>query len=280
MTQSNNPLRRFFRQPSIYLRLPSQGKHYPPGTLEMPPNGELPILPMTALDEILSRTPDALFNGSATAEVIRSCVPNIRDPWVVPSVDLNALLVASRVASYGHEMTVPTACPECKEEQEVEVDLRVVLDSLRAADYDQPLQQGDMQIYFTPLTYKQMNENGRLKFDDEKLLQSLADGVGDEEQRLTQLGETFRRVTEMTVQVVSDSIAAIKTQEAIVTEKEFIVEFLKNCQKPVFEAIKDRAVELRQGSEIKPLELTCTQCQHQYKQEFTLDMSNFFVAAS
>jgi hypothetical protein len=177
-------------------------------------------------------------------------------------------------------MTVPTACPECKEEQEVEVDLRVVLDSLRAADYDQPLQQGDMQIYFTPLTYKQMNENGRLKFDDEKLLQSLADGVGDEEQRLTQLGETFRRVTEMTVQVVSDSIAAIKTQEAIVTEKEFIVEFLKNCQKPVFEAIKDRAVELRQGSEIKPLELTCTQCQHQYKQEFTLDMSNFFVAAS
>ena len=280
MTQSNNPLRRFFRQPSIYLRLPSQGKYYPPGTLDMPPNGELPILPMTALDEILARTPDALFNGSATAEVIRSCVPNIHDPWSVPSVDLNALLVASRVASYGHEMTVPTMCPECKEEQEVEVDLRVVLDSLRAADYDQPLMQGDMAIYFAPLTYKQMNENSRLKFDDEKLLQSLADGMGSEEQKLAQLGETYRRVTEMTMRVVADSIAAVKTQEAIVTEKDFIIEFLKNCEKHVFEAIKDYAVKLRQGSELKPLTLSCTQCQHQYMQEFTLDMSNFFVAAS
>jgi hypothetical protein len=280
MTQSNNPLRRFFRQPSIYLRLPSQGKYYPPGTLDMPPNGELPILPMTALDEILARTPDALFNGSATAEVIRSCVPNIQDPWAVPSVDLNALLVASRVASYGHEMPVPTTCPKCETEQEVELDLRVVLDSLRAADYDQPLQQGDMLIYFAPLTYRQMNENSRIKFDDEKLLQSLAEGGGTEEQKLAQLGETFRRVTEMTVNVVSESIAAIKTNDAMVTEKEYIREFLKNCPKIVFEAIKDHAVELRRGSDLKPLALTCSQCQHEYQQEFTLDMSNFFGAAS
>ena len=279
MTPTNNPLRRFFRQPSIYLRLPSQGKHYPPGCLDMPPNNELPILPMTAMDEIMARTPDALFNGSATAEVIRSCVPNIRDPWQVPSTDLNALLVASRVASYGHEMTIPTTCPECKAEHEIEIDLRVVLDSLRSPDFDKPLMQGDMMIFFAPLTYRQLNENSRIKFDDEKLLQSLAD-TSDEEQKLTQLGEAFRRVTEMTVRVVSDSIAAIKTQDAMVTEPEFIQEFLKNCEKTIFEAIRDHVVQLRQDSEIKPLTLTCTDCQHQYQQAFTLDMSNFFEAAS
>jgi hypothetical protein len=246
----------------------------------MPPNGELPILPMTAVDEILARTPDALFNGSATAEVIRSCVPNIRDPWAVPSVDVNALLVASRVASYGHSMEIPTQCPKCQSEQEVELDLRIVLDSLSAADYDQPLTQGDLMIYFTPLTYRQMNENSRIKFDDEKLLQSLAENISDEEQKLTQLGETFRRVTEMTLRVVSDSIAAIKTQDAIVNEKEYIIEFLRNCNKSMFEAIKEYAVNQRRGSELKPLSITCDQCQHQYQQEFTLDMSNFFGAAS
>ena len=100
----NNPLTQYFRQPAIYIRLPSQGKFYPNGSLNMPPNGELPVLPMTSVDEITYRTPDALFNGSATVSVIKSCVPNIRDPWVMPSADMDAVLVGIRIASYGHDM--------------------------------------------------------------------------------------------------------------------------------------------------------------------------------
>ena len=75
---SNNPLKQFFRQPAIYVRLPSQGKFYPPGVLEMPATGELPVYPMTAIDEITYRTPDALFNGQATVNVLQSCVPDIK----------------------------------------------------------------------------------------------------------------------------------------------------------------------------------------------------------
>ena len=67
---SNNPLKQYFRQPAIYVRLPSGGQHYPPGAINMPPNGELPVFPMTAMDEITYRTPDALFNGSAVISVI------------------------------------------------------------------------------------------------------------------------------------------------------------------------------------------------------------------
>ena len=110
MTESTNPLRKYFRQPSIHLRLPSGGKFYPPGTLDLPPNGEIPILPMTAVDEITTRTPDALFNGSAVVDIMHSCVPNIGDPWSIPAVDFNALLAAVRLASYGHEMEVSTTC--------------------------------------------------------------------------------------------------------------------------------------------------------------------------
>ena len=56
----NNPLKQYFRQPAIYIRLPSQGKNYPEGSLNMPPTGELAVYPMTAIDEITYRTPDAL----------------------------------------------------------------------------------------------------------------------------------------------------------------------------------------------------------------------------
>jgi hypothetical protein len=107
----NNPLRQYFRQPAIYIRLPSGGEFYPPGTLDMPPNQELPVLPMTAVDEITYRTPDALFNGSAMVNVIQSCVPNIRDAWAIPAMDVDSILVGIRVASYGHSYGIDQSMP-------------------------------------------------------------------------------------------------------------------------------------------------------------------------
>ena len=67
---SDNPLKQYFRRPAVYLKLPSGGLGYPEGTIDMPDTGELPVYPMTAIDEITSRTPDALFNGTAVVEVI------------------------------------------------------------------------------------------------------------------------------------------------------------------------------------------------------------------
>jgi hypothetical protein len=103
---SINPLTQYFRQPAIYVKLPSNGEHYTPGALTMPANRELPVYPMTAIDEITYRTPDALFNGNAVTNVIKSCIPNIVDPWAIPAMDVDTILVAIRIASYGHIMEV------------------------------------------------------------------------------------------------------------------------------------------------------------------------------
>ena len=76
-----NPLKQYFRRPAIYLRLPSEGKFYSQGAIDLPENKEIPIYPMTAIDEITTKTPDMLFNGTAVIEIIKSCVPNIKNPW-------------------------------------------------------------------------------------------------------------------------------------------------------------------------------------------------------
>ena len=96
---TNNPLRQYFRQPAIYIKLPSQGKYYPPGTLNSSVTGEYPVYPMTAIDEITYRTPDAMFNGQATVNVIQSCVPDIKDAWQMQAIDMDTVLVAIRIAS-------------------------------------------------------------------------------------------------------------------------------------------------------------------------------------
>ena len=161
----NNPLRQYFRQPAIYIRLPSNGSFYPQGAIEIPPNGEFPVYPMTAIDEITYRTPDALFNGQAVVNVIQSCIPAIKDAWAVPTTDMDTILIAIRIASYGHEMDFSTQCPRCNEVTEQGIDLRSVLDTLKSPDYKKPITHGDIEIYFKPMTYQNYNENNQLQFE-------------------------------------------------------------------------------------------------------------------
>jgi len=280
MNQTANPLRKYFRQPVIFLRLPSGGKFYPPGTIQMPENGEIPIYPMTAVDEITTRTPDALFNGSTIMEIIRSCVPNILDPWAVHSGDLNALLAAVRLASYGSEMEISTSCPTCNHVHQVSIDLRIVLDQQQMPNYEQPLVAGDLTIHCSPMTYRQINEVGKVQYEDQKIINMINQVDLSEEEKMAKLGEAFKRITALTIRSIASSIGAIRTADAMVTDQEQIHEFLVNSPKIVFDSIKDHIVKLRTASEIKPIKMTCEECSHAYEQTFTLDVTNFFVTAS
>jgi RNase P subunit RPR2 len=280
MIQNDNPLRKYFRQAAIHLRLPSGGRFYPPGSIDLPPNGEVPILPMTAVDEITSRTPDALFNGSAVVNVLSSCVPNIRDAWTIPAVDFNSLLAAVRIASYGHEMEISSTCPKCGQTHSYTIDLRWALDRLRMPDYDTPAVIGDLNCFFVPLTYRQLNEISRVQYEDQKLMQVINSAETTEEEKMTKLGEAFKRITHMTIHSIALSIGAIKTSSAMVTDTAQIEEFLVNAPKDVFNRIKEHAIRLREATDLPPVDITCDNCQNQYRQDFTLDMSNFFEIAS
>ena len=245
----------------------------------MPPNSELPVLPMTSVDEITYRTPDALFNGTATVNVIKSCVPSIRDPWVMPSTDIDAVLVGIRIASYGHEMEIGTTCPACNTADEISVDLRRVNDMISVGNYDQVLNIGDLEIYFKPITYRTVNQNNQVQLEQQQAMQ-LINSDADEKIKIDQLNKSIAVINETTLHTVAQSIAAIKTPQAMVTETEFIVDFLKNCDSKKFNQLRDYVIGLKQASEVKPLDLTCKECSHKYKQAFTLDLSSFFEDAS
>lgn len=275
-----NPLKQYFRQPAIFVRLPSQGKFWPKESLEMPANGELPVLPMTTMDEITYRTPDALFNGQAVVSVIQSCIPAIRDAWQTPSTDIDTLLISIRIATYGHEMDITVQCPACGTESDFGVDLRGVLDQIKLPDYTQPLTLGDLEIWFKPMTYRDINANNLAQFEDQKLMQSLDAAEISEEQRLKTISEVLKKLTAVTAQALGQNIAMVKTPSAQVIDSSHIGEFLLNCDKSLFNSVKDHVVGLRQASEIKPIHLKCTNCGHEHDQSFTLDMTTFFEDAS
>jgi hypothetical protein len=160
------------------------------------------------------------------------------------------------------------------------VDLRRVLDKIRSPDYKTPLQIGDLTFYFGPPSYKDQTDTALAQFESQKIIEMVNQMEMTEEERLHQLGNAFRKLTEITADIVTKTIRAIKIPDAMVTDKTHIRQFLDNCPKAIWEAVRDKSAELTESSEIEPFDITCQSCGHEYKQEFTLNMSNFFETAS
>lgn len=277
MKIENNPLQQYFRRPAIYLRLPSGGAGYPEGSIHMPETGELPVYPMTAIDEITVRTPDALFNGVAVANIIRSCIPDIKDPWQVTSQDLDAILIAIKSAANGNEMEILTQCPACEEESKYDVNLVAVLSTLKSGDYDKELQLHDLQFKFRPLNFKEMQEISTTQFEFQRVLNSITENTTmTEEERIASSQEALKNITEITMRTLATTIQYIKTPTVFVDDVNYILDFLRNCDRTIFSNVRDHVTELRSSTEIKPLKIKCIHCTHEYEQPFTLNMTDFF----
>jgi hypothetical protein len=265
---TTNPLNKYFRQPSIYMRLPSQGRHYPQGSLEMPENSELPVYPMTVRDEIMNRTPDALFNGDSVVALIESCVPNIKNAWAVPSVDMDAILIAIKIATYGKDLEINGLCTHCKEYSDYTIDLNKQLAQFGRSDYSLPSKIGQFTIAFRPLSYKEINETSQEQFTEQKVMNILPESKMSDKEKLQQINELLVKITDGTIITLTKSIESIRTDDVIVNDEQQIKEFLDNCSSTVFTAIKNAAIEKRSaGNKI-------------YEQNLTLDASNFFGPSS
>ncbi len=246
----------------------------------MPANQELPVYPMTARDEITYRTPDALFNGSAVVEVIQSCVPNIRNAWHIPSIDLDSVLIAVRIASFGHEINIGSRCPSCEHQDDYAVDLRYVNEKISTPNWDRSLKLGDLELYFKPLSYQQINANNLSQFEQQKMLANLDNAEVDNEVKNRTMSEALKTLTNVTLKALANSISVIRTPQSLVNDAVQIEEWLNNCDRRTFNQIRDFVLEIRRGSEMPPLKMKCHNCSHEYDQMFTLDMTTFFGDAS
>lgn len=272
---TNNPLKQYFRRPAVYIKLPSGGAGYPPGAIDIPDNGEIPIYPMTAIDEITSRTPDALFNGNAVVEIVRSCVPNIKDPWAITNVDLDPLLIAIRTATHGSEMEIETTCPNCDEASKYDVNLPTILVGFKPGDYSTPIVINEMSIKFRPLSYTELNKASISQFQIQKTMQNLMD-IQDEEEKNHQSSLALVSINDAYIEMIASTVEYIKIPEGTVMEREFIVDFLRNCDKQTYDTIKDHSIQLRESTKNKPLQIKCGHCQHEYEQTFSVNVADFF----
>ena len=201
MSIENNPLRQYFRRPAVFVKLPSGGKNYPLGVIDLPESGEVAVFPMTAIDEITTKTPDALFNGTAVVELIKSCIPSIKNPWLINSNDLDAILIAIKSASGGNELEIESQCPSCENISDYTINLIQILGNMKAGDYDKLLPLGELQIKFKPLSYKEMNEASLGQFEVQRSFVEI-ENEPDQEVKNKKGQEALKKVTELTMKTL------------------------------------------------------------------------------
>lgn len=283
---NKNPLANYMRQPKIYIKLPSQGNFWPAKSIEMPENGELPVFSMTAKDELMFKTPDALLNGQAIVDVVQSCIPAIKNAWDIPTIDLDTILIAIRLATYGEKMTIKHRIPGMTEPEDVEyeVDLRNLLDQQANNIWINQIAVGEGLIVFVrPLTYKHMTQTSIKSFETTRIMNMVNDESIPEEKKLEMFNTSFSNLTKITVDLMGESIYKIVTADDEVTDKKFIVEFVNNIDKGVFELINQHLAEMKKNNELKPLSCSTTEEQQAagapavYDVPITFNESDFFA---
>lgn len=276
-----NPLQKFFRQPAIYMALPSKGKYWPDGTLDLPLNGEIGIMPMTLNDEISIRTPDALRNGQAVVSLIESCCPSIKNAWKTPAVDVDALLIGIRIASYGQGMDIDSKCPKCGAVMSHQLDLTYVLDNIRAPDYDETHKVGDLEIKLQPNSYFEDNKANIRKFEEDQIMAAISDSSLSDEAKLLKFNEHLKRLMDVNIETIVDGIAYIKTPDGTkVSEKDFIRSFISATDVNTIKQIRDIFTKVADIAKLPKPKVQCDECSNEYSVEVTFDYSRFFDDAS
>lgn len=256
-----NPLSNFMRQPKIYIKLPSNGQYWADGSLEMTETGEFPVYSMTARDEMLLKIPDALMNGQAVVDVIQNCIPNIKNAWMTPSIDMDVILIAIRLATYGEMMTTPLPIElEGDSDLEYQIDLRVVLDNLMNTiswNNAVPINE-EITIFVRPAIYKQQTKMSLQTFETQRILQIASNESLNEEDKVSAFKNSFNKLTSVTIDLIGECIYRVDTSQGSTEDPSHIKDFVRNMDKSIFNTVQKHLENLKDQNSIKPIILEVT----------------------
>jgi hypothetical protein len=285
MVENTNPLNKYYRQPAIYISLPSKGKYYTAESYQQTETGEIPVMPMTAKDEIAFKTPDAMINGQATVDVIKSCCPNILDPWQLTNYDLDTVLLGIRIATYGETMDINATVPVVNEQISHTVNLPALLETVKNIEIkDSFSTDTGFEVFVKPLTYKQTTNAQVKTFEQQKMVAAVGQSQMTDEQKSQKFAEAHKALTELNFEILSTSFSKIKTPDGqTVEDQDQIKEFLHNADSKTVNDLQNKMLEIRNQAQVKPIKLKTTEEQIKkgapvtFETPLTFDNSNFFV---
>lgn len=277
-TQPLNPLKGYFRQYKLFLKLPSGTSYYEPGTIVFTDTGEIGIMPMTGKDELILKNPDALLNGEALIEVIKSCVPAVNNPRALLTNDIDAIITAIRYATYNDSLETELDCPNCQHKNLFKLDLQYSLDNMAylESEYVVNLESG-LSIFVKPYGFTELLKGLHAQFEQSKLARAIESDSLTEEQRIKLFATAFKEMATVTYTLMLNSVIKVvdESNNVNVSDRPFIEEFLHNIDKKSVDKISDLIKEINQIGIKKSFIAVCEKCEHTWESEVDFNPVNF-----
>jgi hypothetical protein len=257
--------------------LPSRGKFWPPGSIDLAEDGTIGVMPLTATDEILLKSPEGLLSGSSIVSSIVSCVPSIKNPWLMPAIDVDTVFIAIRLASFNHTLEVSSECKHCGHNNDNALDLRTLLDSIPKGNIQNKHIVNGLTFEFAPYTFEFINKNNKAKFDQEQLARSVITEATPTDEKSKYFATIFNQLATHNVESLVIAINKIVLQNgAVVTDKAQLTEFINAADRKTIQDIRNNLVKMNDAASIPDITLTCSECDETYKTTVEFNQSNFF----
>lgn len=274
----SNPLSQYFRQIKLYIKLPSGTTYYKPNDVHFTDNGEIGVMPMTGKDELALKNPDALLNGEALVEVIKSCVPGVTSPTVLLTNDIDALITAIRFATFNDELETTLHCPKCGSENVFKLDLQYALDNMEYldAEYAVNLESG-ASVFVRPYDFPSILKQLHAQFEQNKLTRAVSSNTITDQQRTDIFAKAFKEMATVTYELMLRSIVKVvdESNNVNVSDKNHIKEFLVNIDKKSVDLISDQITALNIIGIKRTFSATCDKCAHVWENDIDFNPVNF-----
>lgn len=277
-TLQQNPLKNYFRQVKMFMSLPSGTTYYAPGVINFTDKGEVGIMPMTGQDELILKNPDALLNGEALVEVIKSCVPAVLNPRALLTNDIDALITAIRYATYDDSLETNLVCPKCKHENQFKLDLQYALDHMESLEQDYVINlSSGLSIFVKPYSFPEILRGLHAQFEQAKLQRALDSENITDEQRSDVFKKAFGELSKMTYDLMCKSILKVvdESKGINVTDRNHIAEFVRNMDRTTADKIQKLVKEINEVGIKRTFTAKCDKCEHEWESEIDFNPVNF-----
>ena len=282
-TVAENPLKRYFRRPALWVKLPTLGRWYKHGEVDLNQNQEVRIFGLSAVDDVMLNTPDALFNGYALETVLLSCVPDIKDVKSVMQPDLDALFLGIKAATNNGKFDIERKCEACGHDNNFEVQCNHLLDGMTyIEDSETALEiDSELRVHVQPYNFAMRSLLLQKQMEEQRTLNMIErdESIENDIQRADALARSIEKLTTLTFDLVAGAITAIEllgSDNQIVTDQKFIAEWLQNIDKNTATAVIEAVNNLNNIGPPKETDAKCEHCGHTWTEKLNFDPALFF----
>lgn len=280
----SNKLHQYYRTFKSYIRLPSGNSFYPPNVVEYTDSGELGVYAMTGKDEVLIKNPDALVNGEGLKEVIKSCVPGIKDVNKLLINDIHMICVAIKAASYGNTIDISSTCPHCNHKNLYGIDLLNVINTSTYLEdqYVVNLDNG-LSIFIRPYDFSDNMTVAKTALEQAKFIRIMQSDMYSDEEKLSAFSNTINELSSLNFELIAKTIVRIvdetngidivnNTPQTLADIKEFIA----NIDRADVNKIDSLLKEINQVGVNGDFDAVCDNCNKSFVVPVDFNPVSFF----